>query len=159
MDENPENEGKEETIENIEQIRKKTYDFTEKIKKLQTRMWRTYFLIVVASAVMFALGIWLLINPLLSQNICFPECYIPAILGLAILAGLFLFHPIKRIQRLMGDTIQIIMVLDSFQTQRDLLLKTIDWNSSTSVIEAAKNINCATKECTKMIQGCFEEED
>lgn len=97
--------------------------------------------------------------PFFSRNMCFPECYIPAILGLAVLVGLLLFHPIKRIQRLTGDTIQIIMVLDSFQTQRDLLLMTINWGSRTSVIEAAKNINCATKECTKMIQGCFEEDD
>jgi hypothetical protein len=70
--------------------------------------------------VMFALGIVLISVPVVCafrEDISKLKSFIAAGFGIADLEALFLFRPLERICGLMGDMSQIILPLNSFQTQ------------------------------------------
>jgi hypothetical protein len=79
--------------------------------------------------------------------------------GIADLATLFLFNPVKRIHNLMGDMSQIILAINSFQIQRDLRLVEMDVRKRESVGKAAEYIGGAAENTLKMIQQYFEEKE
>jgi len=108
---------------------------------------------------MFLLGIVLLSVPIfaaLSGNISELHSLITAGFGVADLAALFLFRPLERIHRMMGDMSQIILALNSYQNQVGLRLMELDATNRPSMGLTAKNINEAAKDSIKIVQDYFE---
>jgi hypothetical protein len=108
---------------------------------------------------MFALGIVLLSVPavmLLQGHTAEMQAFIAAGFGLADLTALFLFRPIERIHRLMGDMSQITLALTSFQTQVELRLIQMNASRRSSVGQAAESIAAIAPATIKLIQDYFE---
>jgi len=77
-------------------------------------------------------------------------------LGIADLAGLFLFRPADRIQALMGDMSQITMTLNSFQTQVGLRLLEMRADDPATVGTAADDIRRASEASVRLVEEYFE---
>ena len=95
-------------------------DGRRELNLLRLRLALTYWVVVILSVITFALGIILLSVPAimaLQGRTDELQAFIAAGYGLADLTALFLFKPIERIHRLMGDMSQISVALTSFQTQ------------------------------------------
>jgi hypothetical protein len=146
----------------IKLVQETTLDCAKQVRKLRSKLAYTYWLIVALSIVLFIVGIVLILTPLARTtqgNGINWEAFIPAGIGIADLVGLFLYNPIKRIHTLMGDMSQVILIINSFQIQRDLRLVEMDVNDRKSVGEAAAHISKAAKESIRLIQKYFEEEE
>jgi hypothetical protein len=134
-------------------------DSRHELTMLRLRLALTYWVVVVLSVVMFALGIALLSVPALliwQGRSAEMQAFIAAGFGLADLTVLFLFKPIERIHRLMGDMSQITLALTSFQTQVELRLIQMDASNRSSVGDAAKQIGDIAPVAIKLIQDYFE---
>lgn len=126
---------------------------------LRKKLGYTYWLLVVLSIFMFGLGIALLSVPVFAAfrgEIDELESIIAAGFGIADLAALFLFRPIERIHRLMGDMSQITLAINSFQSQEALILLEMDINKRETMGEAAGRIKEAAKDSIGLIQTYFE---
>jgi len=129
------------------------------LKSLRRKLAVTYWVIVVLSVIMFAIGIILLSVPFYAaydENIRELEALISGGFGIADLVSLFLFRPIERIHKIMGDMSQIVIALNSFQTQLGLRLMQMDATNRQSMGETAEYINAAAKESIRLIQDYFE---
>jgi hypothetical protein len=84
------------------------------------------------------------------------QAFVAAGFGLADLTALFLFKPIERIHRLMGDMSQITLALTSFQTQVELRLIQMDASNRSSVGDTAQAIAEVAPAAIKLIQDYFE---
>jgi hypothetical protein len=118
-------------------------DSRRELNTLRLRLALTYWVVILLSVIMFALGIVLLGLPailLFQGHTAEMQAFIAAGFGLADLTALFLFRPIERIHRLMGDMSQISLALTSFQTQVELRLIQMDASSRSSVGQAAESI-------------------
>jgi hypothetical protein len=134
-------------------------DGRRELTLLRMRLALTYWVVVVLSVVMFALGIVLLSVPVLLMlhgRAAELQAFIAAGFGLADLTALFLFKPIERIHRLMGDMSQITLALTCFQTQVELRLIQMDASSRSSVGETAEAIAAIAPVVIKLIQDYFE---
>jgi len=132
------------------------------LTNLRKKLSITYWVIIDLSIVMFALGITLLSVPLLAAwrgEIDIFRSLIAAGFGIADLAGLFLFRPIERIHKLMGDMSQITLALNSFQTQVGLRLKEMNAADRQSIGQAADHISVAAMNSAQLVQNYFEERD
>jgi len=76
--------------------------------------------------------------------------------GITDLAALFLFKPLERIHKIMGDMSQIVIALNSFQTQVGLRLMQMDATDRQSMGQAAEFINAAAKDSIVLVQQYFE---
>jgi hypothetical protein len=126
---------------------------------LRQKLSATYWIIVILSIVMFALGIVLLSVPIAAAfggRIEELQSLIAAGFGIADLAALFLFRPLDRIHGTMGDMSQIIMALNSFQTQVGLRLMEMDATNRQTIGQAAEKIGEAATNSIKLIQDYFE---
>ena len=159
-----------ETLMTLEE-RKKANDFIVEFLKgimndgkvelggLRRKLSVTYWVIILLSIIMFLLGIVLLSVPIfaaLSGKISELHSLITAGFGVADLAALFLFQPLERIHRMMGDMSQIILALNSYQNQVGLRLMELDATNRPSMGLTAKNINEAAKDSIKIVQDYFE---
>jgi len=129
------------------------------LKGLRRKLALTYWVIITLSVVMFCVGIVLLSVPFLSAfggKVKELESLIAAGFGLADLVSLFLFKPLERIHKIMGDMSQIVIALNSFQTQLGLRLMQMDATDRNSMGTTAEHINSAAKESIKIIQDYFE---
>jgi hypothetical protein len=134
-------------------------DGRRELTLLRMRLALTYWVVVILSVIMFVLGSVLLSVPvllMLQGRSAELQAFISAGFGLADLTALFLFKPIERIHRLMGDMSQITLALTSFQTQVELRLIQMDASSRASVGETAQAIAEATPAAIKLIQDYFE---
>jgi hypothetical protein len=134
-------------------------DGRRELTLLRMRLALTYWVVVILSVVMFALGIFLLSVPallVLQGRSAEMQAFIAAGFGLADLTALFLFKPIERIHRLMGDMSQITLALTSFQTQVELRLIQMDASNRSSVGETAEAIAAVAPATIKLIQDYFE---
>ncbi len=126
---------------------------------LRMRLALTYWVIIILSVIMFALGIILLSVPAIMAfqgRSAELQAFIAAGFGLADLTALLLFRPLERIHRLMGDMSQISLALTSFQTQVELRLIQMDASSRSSVGQAAEAIAAIAPAAIKLIQDYFE---
>ena len=126
---------------------------------LRKKLSITYWVIIVFSIIMFAMGIVLLSVPIVAafrNDISGLQSLTAAGFGIADLAGLFLFRPIERIHSLMGDMSQITVALNSFQTQAGLLLLEMNAMDRPTIDQAAERISAAAKESIKLVQDYFE---
>jgi hypothetical protein len=134
-------------------------DSRRELTLLRMRLALTYWVVVILSVIMFALGIVLLSVPvllMLQGRSAEMQAYVAAGFGLADLTALFLFKPIERIHRLMGDMSQITLALTSFQTQVELRLIQMDASNRSSVGETAEAIAAVAPAAIKLIQDYFE---
>jgi hypothetical protein len=134
-------------------------DSRRELTLLRMRLALTYWVVVILSVVMFALGIILLSVPallMLQGRAAEMQAFIAAGFGLADLTALFLLKPIERIHRLMGDMSQITLALTSFQTQVELRLIQMDASNRSSVGETAEAIAAVAPVAIKLIQDYFE---
>ena len=130
------------------------------IKRLRRKLTITFWVIIVLSIIIFALGILLLSVPVISAfngQIDKLKSLIAAGFGIADLVGLVLYGPIEKIHKLMGDMSQLILVLNSNQTQVSLRLLEMDaTDNRPSIGTAADKIGSATENSIKIIQDYFE---
>lgn len=129
------------------------------LKNLRRKLAVTYWVIVILSVVMFLLGVVLLSVPVFAAfdgRIKDLQSLIAAGFGIADLAALFLFRPIERIHKIMGDMSQIVIALNSFQTQIGLRLMQMDATDRQSMGLAAEFINAAAKDSIVLVQQYFE---
>ncbi len=134
-------------------------DGRRELSLLRLRLALTYWVVVILSVIMFAMGMVLLSVPViltLQGRTDELQAFIAAGFGLADLTTLFLFKPVERIHRLMGDMSQISVALTSFQTQVELRLIQMDASNRASVGQAADAIGQAAPKTIKLIQDYFE---
>ena len=134
-------------------------DGRRELNMLRVRLALTYWIVVALSMIMFGLGIVLLSVPAvlaLQGHTAEMQAFIAAGFGLADLTALFLFRPIERIHRLMGDMSQITLALTSFQAQVELRLIQMDASSRSSVGLTAEAIAAIAPSTIKLIQDYFE---
>ncbi|MEA2003810.1 MAG: hypothetical protein U9O53_02515 [archaeon] len=135
-------------------------DGRSEVDGLRKKLGYTYWILVILSIVMFVLGIALLSVPVFAayqDDIDRSESVIAAGFGIADLAALFLFRPVERIHRLMGDMSQITLSINSFQSQEALILLEMDISKRETMGEAAERIKEAAKNSIGLIQTYFEE--
>lgn len=134
-------------------------DGRRELTMLRMRLALTYWIVVILSVIMFALGIVLLSVPAIMALLgrtAELQAFVAAGFGLADLTALFLFRPIERIHRLMGDMSQIVLALTSFQTQVELRLIQMNASSRSSVRQTAESIAAIAPATIKLIQDYFE---
>lgn len=137
-------------------------DGRAELTNLRKKLSITYWVIIGLSIVTFALGISLLSMPLVAAwrgEIDILRSLISAGFGIADLAGLFIFRPLERIHKLMGDMSQITLALNSFQTQVGLRLKEMNAADRDSIGQAAEHISVAAINSSQLVQAYFEEQD
>lgn len=129
------------------------------LRKLRIKLSVTYWVIIFLSIIMFALGIILLSVPAIAAfngEIDQLQSLITAGFGLIDLSALFLFRPMERIHKMMGDMSQIILALNSYQTQVGLRLMELDVTDRPSMGQTAYKVNQAAKESIQLVQDYFE---
>ena len=127
---------------------------------LERRLKGTYWVIIVLSLVMFAVGIVLLGVPAFAafgNKIDFLQTVVTAGFGVADLTGLFLLKPIDKIHKMMGDMSQVTVALSAFNIETALRLREMDGANRESVGAAAQHIKQAGKDCVTLVQNYFEE--
>jgi len=129
------------------------------LEKLKSKLTVTYWVIISFSSILFLLGVVLLTVPVaaaFSGKIDTLNSIIAAGFGIADLAALFLYGPIDRIHKIMGDMSQIILVLNSYQYQVSLILIEMDIADKKSVGEAAAKLGEAATTKIRLIEEYFE---
>lgn len=129
------------------------------LTRLRLKLAGSYWIIIVLSVLMFILGIVLLSVPIAAgfrQDSDYLKSIIAAGFGIADLAALFLYGPIEKIHKMMGDMSQIILALNSYRSQVALRLLEMNIYDRDTVGAAADKINEAAEKSIKMIQDYFE---
>jgi len=142
-----------------DQLQSALVDNEKDIKKLRRKLSITFRVIISLSIIMFALGMLLLTVPVIAAlggQIDKLKSLIAAGFGIADLAGLFLFGPLEKIQKLMGDMSQLISILNSNQTQVSLRLMEMNIDDRPSIGISADKIGLASESNIKLIQEYFE---
>lgn len=126
---------------------------------LRRKLAASYWIIIILSILMFILGIVLLSVPIVTAfggNKEYLTSLISAGFGIADLTALFLYGPIEKIHKMMGDMSQIILALNSYRSQVALSLLEMDINDRGSIGNASEKINTAAKSSIELIQNYFE---
>jgi len=134
-------------------------DSRKDVNHLRAKLAITYWIVVLLSITMFALGIALLGAPAIAAykgDIALLESLTSAGFGVADLTALFMFKPIERIHGLMGDMSQITVAINSFQDQVALRLMEMDSSKRESMGKAAEEIKGATRASLELIEIYFE---
>ncbi|GAB4438062.1 MAG: hypothetical protein OHK0015_31360 [Chloroflexi bacterium OHK40] len=76
--------------------------------------------------------------------------------GIASLVSLFLYEPITRLQRLMGDMSQLTVAVNTYQTEVGLRLIQLDINEKTTVGAAADEVREAAQVTLGLVQRYVE---
>ncbi len=128
--------------------------------ELQQKLKRTYWVIVLLSTLMFLVGLALISTPLWTPFVdnapSFQFILTSVGIGIAELFGLYLFNPLARIQKLMGDMSQLTVALDSFTLQVALRLLEADIDERKTVGVAATNIETAASAVLGLVEAHFE---
>ena len=140
-------------------LEKTICDGRNEIIDIHNKLSYTYWLLVFLSIIMFIVGLILLSVPAYTafigkfDNL---QSVILAGFGIVDLAMLFLFRPVERIHRLMGDMSQITLAINSFQEQSALRLLEVNVENRESIGQAAEHIKEAAKNSIVLIQTYFE---
>lgn len=136
-------------------------DGATEVKGLRRRLTISYWVVIVLSVVLFIIGVVLLSVPALAAfrgDVSELNAVIAGGFGLADLAALFLFRPIKQVRQIMGDLGQITVAVNAYQTQVALHLLAMDANDKPTIIKAAEFVNEAATSVIRLIQEYFEED-
>jgi hypothetical protein len=133
---------------------------SNEFKRLRTKLNITYTIIVSLSIIMFLLGIVLLLVPIIAAfngDIDNLKSIISAGFGIADLTALFLYGPIEKIHKNMGDMSQIVLSINSYRSQVALRLLEMDVEKDRpSIGIAAEKIAQAAESSIKSIENYFE---
>lgn len=143
----------------IEDLNKSAKDHRHDISGLKVKLSTAYWSILVFSSLTFILGLVLLLVPAITAFRGETEMLTSLItggFGLADLAALFIYRPIERIHKIMGDMSQIILVLNSYEYQVGLLLVEMEVNNKESVGIAAEKIGKVSSTKIAAIEKYFE---
>jgi hypothetical protein len=127
--------------------------------RLRRKLTITYWILIILSSVLFIVGILLIMVPIMaafSNNVDKLESLIAAGFGIADIAALFLYGPIEKIHKIMGDMSQLILVLTNQRSQVGLYLMEMDISKRSTIGDAAKEINQVTEKNVRLIQNYFE---
>lgn len=129
---------------------------TELRQKLQ---W-TYWIVVTLTVLMFGVGLMLISTPLWALfGVKAPDLNVMlAAVGVGFLdfVALFLYGPINRIKKLMGDISQLTVSFDSFQVQVAMLLFAADSRNRESLVETQVQIGAAAQKVLGLIEQYYE---
>jgi hypothetical protein len=131
----------------------------KEIGKLELKLSITYWVIIALSIIMFLIGTVLLFVPFITAvkgQMKIFESLVSGGFGIADLAALFLFRPIERIHKLMGDMSQVLLALNNYQTQLGLRLLQMDINVRPTIGDACDKIAKAAEDSIKLIENYFE---
>lgn len=134
-------------------------DGNKDLFRLRRKLAISYWVIIYLSVIMFFLGIILLSIPVytvLAGKVSVLPSLVAGGFGIADLAALFLYGPIEKIHKLMGDMSQIIIAINNFQSQVGLRLMEMDSNERMTMGLASEKIGEAAAESIKLIQDYFE---
>lgn len=139
-------------------------DSRKQANNLYSRLRWTYWIIITLATLMFLVGLALISAPMWApfvgqrQGIELTrwQTLIPAGLGILDLIGLFLFNPIARIQKLMGDMSQLIVILDGFQVRVALRLVEVDGEQRPTIGAGAEHVASTVQSSLKLIETFFE---
>jgi hypothetical protein len=129
------------------------------LTRLRLKLAGSYWIIIILSVVMFLLGIVLLSVPIVKAfqgNNDALTSAVSAGFGIADLAALFLYGPIEKIHKMMGDMSQVILALNSYRSQVALRLLEMDIYDRDTIGKAAERINEAAQNSIKIIEDYFE---
>ena len=152
-------------------------DGRQQATNLYNRLRWTYWIIIVLATLMFLVGLTLISVPLWGP---FTAWYvaasksndttdavdiakdlwptlIPAGVGALTFIGLFLFNPIARVQKLMGDMSQLIMMLNSFHIRVALRLVEIDSDDRQTIGAASEHVAEVAKSTLDWVETLFEQ--
>ena len=157
-------EGNKGLLKFINQLRDEA---TRQVELLRVKIRVTYWLVVILTVVMFAIGVWLILIPSIGafkvamsmqamDTATSVQQLIAAIAGLADLTVLFLAKPIRQIHNLMGDMTQLTIVLNSYRYQVGLRLLQMNSNDPESVGYTAEKIDEAAKSSVGLVESYFE---
>lgn len=131
-------------------------------KQLQAKLDLTYLVILILSILMFLVGLVLLSVPVVAAfrpEVGRLEALASAGFGIVDLTTLFLFKPIERIHKMMGDFSQIMLAINCYQTQAALRLLELDIKDRTTIGKSAEYIQDAAQNSVQLIQKYFEAPD
>jgi|WetSurMetagenome_2_1015567.scaffolds.fasta_scaffold66390_2 hypothetical protein len=134
-------------------------DHKTDIRRLKTELIISYWLIVIFSSFTFILGFLLLVisaTAATGEENKLVASIITGAAGIADLITLFLYRPIARIQKIMGDMSQIILLLNSYEYQVGLALMEMDIDIKESVGAAADKIGKIAYTTIVAIEKFFE---
>jgi len=135
---------------------------SDEIGKLRNKLSRTHQIIVILSIIMFAVGILLLLAPLIEfflTNKVEWSSIIAGGLGIIDLTALFLFKPVSQIRKITGDISQLTVTINSYQTQVSLRLLESDSTDRSSLGDAAEQISEISKITLELIKQYYEDID
>lgn len=131
----------------------------QSLKNMKKKLSISYWFVIALSVITFVMGIVLLSVPVaaaFSGDIDKVNAFVTAGFGVVDLAGVFFFRPVDRIRDIMCDMSQIILALDSFQSQTSLRLIEMDITSRASVGKASDDIKEAARNSIMLIQDYCE---
>ena len=123
--------------------------------ELRQKLRWSYWLLVVMSALMFLLGLALISTPLWS-SLDWKIMLSAAGIGFADFVVLFLYGPIDRIKKLMGDISQLTVSFDTYQVRVAVQLLDADSTERGSLSAAAEHIGEAAQITLDMIEKYYE---
>lgn len=135
--------------------------------ELQQKLKHTYWIVIALTNAMFIMGmvlisapIWVpLINELAPSALYSTTNILTTVgIGVADLIALFLFGPITRIQKLMGNFSQLTVSLETFQLQVAIRLLEADSEVRESLGVAAGHVNMASLNVLEAIEKYYEAE-
>lgn len=133
---------------------------TREVTSLRLKLSVTYWVIVVLSVIMFAAGLWLIIDSALSAREHGLEFggaeWIKMGGGFLDLIALHLSRPVNHIQRLMGDMAQMTLAINSFRYQVALRLLEVEMKHRASIGAAAVHIRESATASMWLIAQHFE---
>jgi hypothetical protein len=128
-------------------------------RMLYNKLRITYAIVVALSVLMFLLGLALLSAPLwpLAQGKSVDWTHVlPAGIGLVDLVTLYLFGPVSRIQKLMGDMSQLTIVLGGYQITVALRLLEARLKEPPTLGRASVEVGMATRRSLQWVEKYFE---
>lgn len=129
-------------------------------KELRNKLKYTYWLLVILTTLLFLVGLALISvpiwGPFLKSPLQLETMLTAAGLGIADFMGLYLFNPLARIQKLMGDISQITVIYSAFQIRVALHLVETDNNERPTMGNAAEHVHKVATETLREIESYFE---
>lgn len=140
----------------VEEVMTRVLQTQRVIDGHHARLRWTYATYMVLAVLMFLAGLAMLFMPLMDKgNPETVDLWLSAIGGAEIVA-LLIFSPFQRIQGLMGDMTQVILIMEGYLHQVALRLLQCRIKDPKSVGSAANFIHVTTKETARLIQDYFE---
>lgn len=141
-------------------LRKTLTASSSEIAGLRNRLNVLFWGMLVLTVIMFAVGLVLIAEPFLRSSeqelTATPLFWVQPVVGGADLIILLLARPIDRLRKLMGDTSQITIALNSHRQSVALILIAMDINNKATVAESAEKISSMAAKTMTSIRQYFE---